>query len=358
MSYHDALRKARDFVSAQGGEIAPLPISEEELNPEAQDDLSVHAYPLEAMTTCYRVEYDFPQDSTISDLAYFEDGKQRTLQIGFIPTSYGNNNVLIPVHFFVVAAVILQRNNGLLSVWDEPEIRKGILIQKSLAPNQQILSEFEKAGLMVVDSEAQGGDYYELRKRALQQAKKQRLNVEDRLIERWRLSANSGEGFLVVDGTLMNLRNEDNVERCIGVSKSFGSRYFSVSDHNRILQMNEFERSWTFRFHSPDEGDDLRMGGRERLSWYLRLRKRLNADPEFGLIRVEISRRHLDRLAEQVQRLSRSLISERLPTSYPSPRWDKHLYPIRECENYLASIMPSISTINASMKGVQGWQQG
>jgi hypothetical protein len=352
MSAQDALRQARQFISAQNGVIAPLSISEEELNPTAQDDLSLQVYPLEAMTSCYTVGFRFPEDSTCSEFSFFEDGRQRTLQIGFIPTLIGNNQVLVPVHFFVVASVIMKRENRELKVWTDPEIEQGIFIERSLVPDQRILREFDAMGLNVVGISAQGGDYYDLKRLALQEAKNRRLAIEDRLIARWRQSEEAQSNFLVVDGTLMNFRNEANIERCVGVSKSFGSRYFTVSDHNRIMRMSEFQRSWTFRFHSPeDETDDLRLGARERISWYLRLRSRSNADPEFGLVRVEISQRHADRASEYAERFSRSLLSDRLPTSYPAPRWDKHLYPICACESYLASIMPSISTINAAMKG-------
>lgn len=352
MSSQDALRRAREFISAQNGVIAPLTISEEELNPTIQDDLTLQAYPLEAMTSSYTVNYSFPDDSTCSEFSFFEDGKQRTLQIGFIPTLVGSNQVLLPVHFFVVASVILKREDCELKVWGAPEIQQGIFIERSLVPNQRVLEDFEDMGLDIIGISAQGGDYYDLKRLALQEAKKRRLAVEDQLIGQWRQSSEARDSFLVVDGTLMNLRDEENVEQCVGVSKSFGSRYFSVSDHNRILRMAEFERSWTFRFHSPeDDTDDLRLGSRERISWYLRLRNRPNTDPEFGLIRVEISQRHADQASEYADRFSRSLLSDRLPTSYPAPRWDKHLYPIRACENYLSSVMPSISTINASMKG-------
>lgn len=349
MSAQDALRGARDFIAAQKGVIAPLPISEEELNPTLQDDLSVRAVPLESMESVYQVPFAFPADSKCSEFSFFEDGKQRTIQIGYIPTQIGPTQVLIPVHFFVVAAAILKREEGELKVWDAPEVQKGILVERSLVPDQTLLAEFEESGLIVVDTKGTGGDYYDLRRRALREAKSRRLAAENQLIERWRCSGEARDRYLVVDGTLMNLRNEENVERCVGVSKSFGSRYFEVSDHNRIMRMNEFERSWIFRFH--DETDDARLGGRERISWYLRLRSRPNADPEFGLIRVEISYRHVDRAAAYAERVSRSLLSERLPTSYPAPRWDNHLYPIHACENYLSSVMPSIETINASMTG-------
>jgi hypothetical protein len=351
LSTQIALRTAREFIKAENGEVAPLPISEEEINPDIQHGLSLQAYPLEAMTTCYPVNYNFPIDSTCSEFSFFQDGKQRTVQIGFIPTQIADINIMIPIHFFVVAAVILRREERELKVWQQPEIRSGIIVERSLVPNRSILSEFENQGLAVVGTDL-GNDYYELRKRALYKAKDLRLEVENKLISEWRMSPEAKDHFLIIDGTLMNFRNEENVERCVGVSKSFGSRYFEVSDHNRIMRMREFERSWTFRFHSPeDEEDNTSLGARERISWYLRLRNRPNADPEFGLIRVEISKRHSDQSTVYADRISKSLLSERLPTCYPTPRWDKHLYPIRACENYLSSIMPSISTIIACMKG-------
>lgn len=350
MSAKDSLQKARDFIRAQGGKVAPLSVTEEELNPEAQDDLSLQAYPLESTLQCYKVNYKYPDDSDCSEFSFFEDGRQRTLHIGVIPVRYGKQDVLIPVHYFIVASVILQREHRELKVWRAAEIRQGILVEKTQIPDQNILLEFEKSGLEIVSTDTEGGDYYKLRNRALQKAKDLRLAIEDNLIAKWRSSDDASDKFLIVDGTLMNFRNEQNVQQCVGVSKSFGSRYFQVSENNRIMQMEEFERSWTFRFHAPE--DDIRKGARERISWYLRLRSSHISDPEFGLIRVEVSRAHLGRETELAERFSKSLLSERLPTSYPYPRWDKHLYPIRECESYLSSIMPSIETINASVKGI------
>ena len=348
-STYASLKAARNLISAEGGKVAPLSLSEEELNPPLPDDLELQVAPLESMDSSYQVPYDYPKDSGSTEFGYFEDGKQRTVQIGYIPCTYGNHEIIIPVHYFSVAAVILQREDRRLRIWKQPIIRNGILVQRSLLPNQALLEEYEANGLLVVGTRGDSNDYYNLRRQALQEAKSQRLSVENELIGRWVESSVPTGSFLVVDGTLMNLRNEDSVERCVGVSKSFGSRYFSTSDHNRILQMKEFHRSWAFKFHG--EEDDTRLGGRERVSWYLRLRSKELADPEFGLVRVEISQRHVAEASQLADQLSRSLISERLPTSYPRPRWDKHLYPICECENYLASVMPAMSTIQASMSG-------
>jgi hypothetical protein len=352
MNGNVALRKAREFITAQGGEVAPQSVSEEEQNPDAQDDLTLHAEPLESMEYVYDVPYEYPKDSDCSEFRFFEDGRQRTIQIGYIRATYGSTLVLIPVHFFVVAGVILEREARKLKLWKGPLVHQGIFVPRSLVPNQSVLEEFVQAGLTIVDTESADGspgDYYDMRRRALRRAKDKRLDVEQILISEWRSDSTAENAFLVVDGTLMNMRNERNVERCIGVSKSFGSRYFEISKHNQIMQMRECQRSWAFRFHEQE--DDLRKGARERVSWYLRLRNRRGADPEFGLIRAEISKKYIDDASARAERFSRSLLSERLPTAYPAPRWDKHLYPISGCENYLRSIMPSIPTITAVMQG-------
>ena len=93
--YQDGLRGAREFVAAQGGHVAPLPISEEELNPDVQDDLSVHAFALEDTARTYPVGYKYPDDAGSSEFRFFEDGRQRTIQVGHIPAQYGDNLVII-----------------------------------------------------------------------------------------------------------------------------------------------------------------------------------------------------------------------------------------------------------------------
>lgn len=327
-------------------------LSEEDLNPQEQDDLTLRAHHLEAMDRVYPVEYTYPDDAGKSEFRYFEDGRQRTIQVGHIPVHHGEHLVLLPVHYFAVSAVILERRpDRKLQVWEAPIIEEGIFVAKSLVGDRRALEEIESKGLQIISTDRPGkNDYYALRSNALQEAKKRRLAVEDQLIQRWRTSKDSANNFLIVDGTLMNFRDEENVSQCVGVSKSFGSRYFDPTDNARIMRLKEFERSWTFRFHGEEEGDDLRKGARERVSWYLRLRDGTRHDPEFGLVRVEIGKAYVKNSTAFADRFSKSLISERLPTSYPNPRWDKHLFPIRECENYLSSVMPSGATITASMK--------
>ena len=191
-----ALRKAKEFIIAQGGQVAPMSISEEDLNPDAQDDMTMEVALLEAAHSVYDVPYDCCKDSDCSEFRYFEDGRQRTIQIGFIRADYGANLVLIPVHFFVVAAVILERRNRQLKLWKEPRLDQGIFIARSLIPDQNVLDDFAKSGLSIVDTETASGvpmDYYEMRRRALSRAKERRLALEQQLITEWRGDPAVGE---------------------------------------------------------------------------------------------------------------------------------------------------------------------
>lgn len=343
-------QQTREFVRSQGGVMAPSAASEEELNPALQHDLSHQVHPLESYP-CVPVPYDVGNDPRTSEFSFFEDGRQTTLLLGHIPTRLGNMTVLIPVSFCIVSAVILQRVEGRLRLWRQAKVVAGICVERALVPNQRLLEEFESGGLVIVDTEATGGnrsfDYSYLRQRAMHKAKLLRLDLEDSLIEEWRHSVDAKSSYLIIDGTLMNLRNSRNVARCVAVSKSFGCRYFAPGTHAQILQMPPGQRSWTFHFKGED--DDPRIGGRERVSWYLRLRTRSGSDAEFGLVRVEISAKYMDKAAEYAERFSRSLLSERLPSSFPYPRWDRHLYPVRACEMYLSSIMPATQTIRTAM---------
>ena len=358
MPHSKLIALSRDFIKEQDGYVAPLPLSEEELNPVAPEDMKEHAYSLEATRAPFAVPFSDRADGGCSGFRFFEDGRQRTLQIGHIPVNIGGKDIMLPVHYFIVAAVILERVDRQLRVWEGPIIKQGLLVAESLIRDQGKLNRYrEEEGLTVVSTEPTGGsalgsdDYYDLKRRALSTAKDQRLAVAQELIKRWRESVADDNAFLVVDGTLMNLRDAESERRCVGISKSFTARYFDVPVHNRIMQMRANERSWVFRFHDPAGDDDQRLGARDRLSWYLRLRDKTQADPEFGLIRVEVSKAYADEASSFADQFSKWLLSDRLPTAYPSPRWDKHLYPIRACENYLSSIMPSLATITAGVRG-------
>jgi hypothetical protein len=74
-------------------------------------------------------------------------------------------------------------------------------------------------------------------------------------------------------------------------------------------------------------------------SWYLRLRDPAGHDAFWGMVRVEISARvDSARVADQV---SSWLLAERTPLTLPHARWDRLLYPLHDCEQFLRARVPS-----------------
>ena len=47
--------------------------------------------------------------------------------------------------------------------------------------------------------------------------------------------------------------------------------------------------------------------------------------------------------------ISRWLLAERAPLSLPDSRWDKMIYPIRDCEQYMKSLAPSHTSLDARL---------
>jgi len=72
------------------------------------------------------------------------------------------------------------------------------------------------------------------------------------------------------------------------------------------------------------------------VSWYLRLRNPHGHDAMFGLVRVEVAD-HGD-YAARANDVSRWILAEVAPLSLPDGRWDKMVYGIRDCEQFLRAI--------------------
>ncbi|MGB9618810.1 MAG: hypothetical protein ACPL7K_00185, partial [Armatimonadota bacterium] len=85
----------------------------------------------------------------------------------------------------------------------------------------------------------------------------------------------------------------------------------------------------------------------EVYSWYLRLHSNAGQDVHFGLIRVEAAK--CERTLAMVDEISRWILAERSPLSLPDSRWDRMIYPIRDCEQYLRSLAPSRTMLDAAL---------
>ena len=100
-----------------------------------------------------------------------------------------------------------------------------------------------------------------------------------------------------------------------------------------VLRLERGERSSVFRVTSPKRTPVA--------SWYVRLRDARGRDPLWGLVRVEVAeqrgaseRQWRDRADE----VTRWVLAEALPLAVPDARWDKMVYGVRDCEEFLRAI--------------------
>ncbi len=158
-----------------------------------------------------------------------------------------------------------------------------------------------------------------------------REEVENELAASWCASAADGDRLLV-DGSLTGSAELAADLRAVGVIKSHRTRFFDGDDARVLLGLRAGERTSIFR------------PGTRRFtpvySWYLRLRQHGARGALWGLVRIEAAAD--EGTLERADEISGWLLDETAPVALPDPRWDRMLYPIRDCEEYLRSRAPNL----------------
>ncbi|MFN3927551.1 MAG: hypothetical protein ACK4QL_09595 [Pseudanabaenaceae cyanobacterium] len=251
-----------------------------------------------------------------SQLTHFLDGIQRSWLISYLDH--------VPIYYGYTAAVIRSRTERHLYTWDY-RTHEALYLPFSYIPDGTLIT-LQTAGFLLIDTRppANGSAQTQtLQEFAQASIAQQRQKLEEELAERW-LQTES-RGYLVIDGSL-NLAQP----RTIGLIKSHNTQYFSFPEQGLILSLPTGQRSSLFQ---PAQRSQI-------ISWYLRLREQQNRDPYFGLVRVEAPLE----LQAMVTEISSWLLWERRPLSLPDPRWDRLIYPIRNCEEFLRSHAPRFVT--------------
>ena len=268
---------------------------------------------------------------TATGFTHFLDGIERT----HLPCYWA----MTPTLYGYTAAVIRQRDsNGRMSVW------RALATENLFFPSSHIdPSDMRRKGLQVVDTTQDGEEPDDhpvaMLDKARKAVNKARGLIESQLAREWIDSHRSdSERWLVIDGSLTEVVDRAERANVIGIIKSHQTQYFAIEDQRKILSLAPGERSSVFA-----------VIGRKRAgaySWYLRLHSNVGRDVYFGLIRIEAapSRETL----EMADQLSRWLLAERSPLSLPDSRWDRLIYPIRDCEQYLRSIAPTRIMLEAA----------
>lgn len=131
-------------------------------------------------------------------------------------------------------------------------------------------------------------------------------------------------GWLLVDGGLTGSPDLATDPCMVGVIKSHTSLPFDGSDLDRYLRLPPGHRTSMF---APETRSLTPVS-----SWALRLWPWEGKDLFHGLVRIEVAP---GCASETADRLSRWLLSERVPLSAPDGRWDRLLYGIHSVGQYL-----------------------
>jgi hypothetical protein len=165
--------------------------------------------------------------------------------------------------------------------------------------------------------------------RAGQHVNRWRESLERQLAVRW--CAAGEQGTLLVDGSITLSPELAACTRAFGLIKSHRTRFFDGDEARTVLDLKVGERTSVFE---PKTRNLTPVR-----SFYLRLRPHDHRDIFWGLVRVEMALTHEFATADVV---SSWLLAETAPISLPDARWDRLIYPIRDCEQFLRARAPQL----------------
>ncbi len=260
----------------------------------------------------------------------FMDGMQRPRGPIYI-------NAPVPIMYGYVAAAVRVRgaDRRMRTLAGYHEVDEALYYPRKLAERHGL----EISGVRYVDT---GRDDLIEHPLALVQAAHDKIStvrgrLESALASRW-VSENRNGDWLLVDGGLSSDYGEQG--NVVGVTKSHGTQYLTWDEQRVVLDLRVGERSAAF-IPKP------RSGSRPVYSWYLRMHASEGRDPYFGLVRVEAPKSA--RILGMIDEISRWLLAEKAPLSLPDARWDKMIYPIRDCELYMKSLAPTHTNLDARL---------
>jgi hypothetical protein len=256
----------------------------------------------------------------------FLDGTQRSETLFYLGGT--------PIVLGHAAAVIRERRNKRMHTWSAPEVEARLYCPRSMMPASTwdaLVSQFVD---YVVDTSDGAEELlshpFALRDAAVHLVQAHRERLEHRLAERWCALERDP---LFIDGGISGSEAVAVSECTVGVVKSHRTLYAEGEALAAVLALGHRERSSVFRITSPRRTTVA--------SWYLRLRDPSGRDPMWGLVRVEVAHpgpTSIDRIGDRADEVSRWILAEASPLALPDARWDKMVYGVRDCEEFLRAI--------------------
>ncbi|HKP15818.1 MAG TPA: hypothetical protein VJT85_07130 [Gemmatimonadaceae bacterium] len=240
----------------------------------------------------------------------------------------------VPVVHGTAAAVIRERRNRRLHTWGLPLVETRVFAPREALTRQEwgaLTSRFPGRLMDTTDGDADTGSHpLALRDAAFHRVQAHREALEQRLAERWCATESDR---LFVDGGISGSETVAVSTCTVGVVKSHRTLYAEGSALQVILGLAHRERSSVFRITSTRRTTVA--------SWYLRLRDPVGRDPMWGLVRVEVANpdsTQLHSIGDRADEVSRWILAESSPLALPDARWDKMVYAIHDCEEFLRAV--------------------
>jgi hypothetical protein len=244
----------------------------------------------------------------------------------------------MPIVFGTVAAVIRVRRNRRLTTWGRgPLVARSLYVPRAHLP-QAVNDTLSGLGVRIVDTtlpddagEIPPPHPLALLDRAVHRVQADREQTERELAEAW---CRAEREPLFVDGSIQGSERVATAACVAGVVKTHRTLYAEGDALRAVLGLPAGHRSSVFR---------IAIGRRTPVaSWYLRLRDPAGYDPMWALVRVEAALPDagapLSELSERAELISQRVLAEVTPLALPDGRWDKMVYGIRDCEEFLRAV--------------------
>jgi hypothetical protein len=332
------LNKIFTLLNALGGKTSPTDHLEEEVFRIREGYQHFRLDPVEQ--THPDVSYRMSPRPRDLNLVFFARTLQRTQLIGhFIHKGFE-----VPVHYSLTGAIILKRVDRKFHVWDQPSLQSNVLLPYSFISDRSVLQQFAgDKSLCIYDSGGDRPEYTQLRIAALRKAQAITIDLSAQLYENWRKNEGADPSqVLVFSKMIENIPNNELTPNVLAV----GDRVYVPWQNSELLEpqllIPAYQRGQLMRVVNTEGADPM-----PKYTWFVRLRTSAKADPEFGLVRCTCTANDDAQAMERANAFTARLVDERLPVTFPAEDWDKLIFPLKLCRDYLESLIPTRDTVKS-----------
>jgi|GEM_PF-1375824 len=274
------------------------------------------------------------------NLVYFARMLQRTQLVGH----FVHKGFEVPVHYAITGTIILQRAGRKFRVWGQPELRNNVLVPFQFVNDPAVLEQFSSdRELRLVDSGGDRPEYTQLRIAAVRRARELTLEQRGRLYIRWlRAEGKDQTNFMAASGMVADVPNKWLTSNFVALARRVYVPWQNSELLEPQLRIPAYGRGQVMSVINTVGDDPM-----PKYTWFVRLRSSAQADPEFGLLRCTIVADSDSEATARADALSARLIDERLPVTYPAENWDKLIFPLKLCQDFLSSLVPTRATVKS-----------